>query len=135
MSATSQESRFGERKGYSALSVVWSIVGAMVGALVLSFIYGPCEHYSPLVYLNILLAYILGLLIGMVGKVMLRKFRITGHGAARVVGVVGGLAGVWFAWLAYIWVITGYDFEEYTAAMQYPAYLWHIIQYLAHNPM
>lgn len=121
--------------GYSPTHVALAVVGVVAAAAVLSLAYGPAEHYSPIVYLNLALAYGLGWLVGIAGRSMLKKYRIAGRTAALLVGGLGGLAAVWFSWLTYIWVISGYDFSEYNAAMWNPVRLWHIIQYLAHDPM
>ena len=122
-------------KKYSAASVVWAVVGVVIAAAVFAFAYGPCEHYSPLVYLNLILAVGFGWLIGWVGKSYLRKFRIDNKGAAFLIGAAGGLAGLWFGWLSYLWVISGYDFSLYAAAMKEPGILADIMQLIAHDPL
>ena len=91
--------------GFSAKTVVLASAGGVVAAFVLSWAYGPAEHYSPIIYLNLLLAYGMGWLVGKCCQAILRRKKINRLGPARLVGVVSVLAAAWFSWLAYIWVI------------------------------
>lgn len=123
------------RKKTSPVAVAICAVAAIVAAWIVSFAYGPAEHYSPLIYLNIVLAGAFGWLIGAVGRVFLKKYRVKEKSAAIVVGLAGGLFGVWFAWLSYLWVITDYDFSVYLEVLRSPGDLWYIFQAIADNPM
>ncbi len=119
---------------YTPAAVATAAAVTVACAFALSLIYGPAEHYSPLVYLNVLLAVLLGMAVGHCGKVMLRRLRIDGLSAATAVGALGGLAAIWCSWLAYIWVLSGYDFGAF-AAYANPAELWDAIRFIAENPV
>lgn len=123
------------RPRYSAFSVFRAVVGTILAAWILSFAYSPLEHWSPIVYLNIVLAYAYGWAVGAIGRGFLRRNRINSKGAAALIGGLGGLFAIWFAWAAYIWVLVGYDVEFYTEVVADPAGVWHFLQFLAHNPI
>ncbi len=120
---------------YSAITVAAATAGGVVVAFLLAWAYGPAEHYSPLVYLNFVLAYGLAWLLGKACCAVLRRKRIDGAFAAWLVGAASGVAAVWFAWLVYIWVIFDYDFEAYFEALANPAFVFEVAAYLAHHPL
>lgn len=122
------------RSPYSAASVVKAVVGTVVAAWVLAWVYGPVEHWSPIVYLNIVLAFGYGWAVGVVGRGFLRRSRIDSRRAATVVGVLGGLAAVWFAWATYLWVLAGYNFEAYLDLLTNPFNIRHLAAFLSENP-
>ena len=124
---------FGEATGYTMGDVAKATVATVVMAWLLSLIYGPVDHYSPLVYLNIFLAGLMGWAVGRCGKAMLRRFRIDGRNAATFVGAVAALCALWFSWLSYTWTLFGFEFEAYTAFMR-PALLWDFMRHLSENP-
>ena len=124
---------FGEASGYTTVDVAKATVATVVMAWLLSLIYGPVDHYSPLVYLNIFLAGLMGWAVGRCGKAMLRRFRIDGRSAATFVGAIAALFALWFSWLSYVWTLFSFEFEAYTAFMN-PSLLWDFMGYLAENP-
>lgn len=123
------------RPRFSAVQVALAIVGTVVAAWVLSFVYGVAEHYSPLIYLNLILAFGFGWLVGVVARTMLRKYRIDSPAAATLIGVVGGVAATYLAWPAYLYVITDYNFSIYTGTIASPLDIWEIMGMIAEDPM
>ncbi|MCC8164676.1 MAG: hypothetical protein LIQ31_00660 [Planctomycetes bacterium] len=125
----------GHRPKYSAVTVVKAVVAALVVVWILSFIYGPIDHYSPLVYLNILIGAGMGMVVSIVVQWALRRHRIDGRMAALAVGLVAGLFAVWACWLGYLWVLSDYDFSDYWFLVTHPGAVFDIMRYLAENPM
>lgn len=123
------------KPGYSMVHVALALAGTVFAAWVFSFIYGIAGHYSPLVYLNLVLAYLFGWLVGRVGQGFLRKYRIDGRIAATLVGLIGGLCAVYFVWPAYIWVVTDYNFHAYGELIGEPLDIWETMRYIADNPL
>lgn len=123
------------RPRFTAVHVVLALVGVIVAAWVLSFIYGIAEHYSPLIYLNLVLAYGFGWLVGRAARAMLRKYRIDSMAAATLIGVLGGVAAVYLAWPAYLWVITNFNFSIYTETIVRPLDILEIMGMIAEDPM
>lgn len=123
------------RPKFTAGAVVRSVIGVVVLAWVLSWVYGPAEHYSPLVYLNAALAYFFGWLVGAIGRGFLRRNRINSRGAALLIGGVGGLAAVIFSWMTYVCVITEYDLEWYWTLLKNPLVIWNWMEFLSENPV
>ncbi len=68
------------RPKYTAVTVVKAIVLSCVVVWILSFIYGPIDHHSPLVYLNLLIGFGMGMVVSMVVQWSLRRHRIDGRG-------------------------------------------------------
>ncbi len=122
-------------KANAPLSIVKSVIGGAIGAFILSWIYALCTYHSPLVYLNLLVVFCYGWLVGAICRGLLRRFRISRRVPAMVVGIICGLLAVWFGWLAYIYVISDYSFEAYTDSLFDPAWLWYVIQLIANNPI
>lgn len=122
------------RPRFTAVHVVLALVGTMVAAWILSFVYAIAEHYSPLIYLNLILAFGFGWLVGLAARTMLRKYRIDSTGTATLVGVLGGVAATYLAWPAYLWVITNYNLSYYTGTIASPFDLWEIMGILAEDP-
>lgn len=120
---------------FTVVSVIAAILGAGIAAWLFAWVYGPVEHYSPIVQLNFLLAGGMGWLIGKAARAMLRKKRIYRIGPALLVGLAGGIVGLWSSWLTYLLVISGFDFEFYWELLIHPARLWEIMKLLAVNPM
>lgn len=134
MSANEWETASG-KSGYSMVHVGLALAGTVVAAWVLSFVYGLAGHYSPLVYLNLLLAYVFGWLVGRIGQGFLRKYRIDGKMAATAVGLVGGLCAVYLAWPAYFWVVTDFNFSTYKESLVDPVGIWETLRYISENPL
>lgn len=118
----------------SSANVLKAAAATVVLALALSCVYGPLDYYSPLVYLNMILAALMGIAIGRGAKAMLRRFRIAGKGAATFVAAAGALVAVWFSWLTYLWALSGYDFSVFTDFAD-PAALWDLMGYISENPV
>jgi hypothetical protein len=116
------------------MSVVKAVAVTVACAAALSLVYGPAEFYSPLAYLNIVLAGLMGLAVGHCGKTMLRRFRVDGTAAAFAVGLIGGAAALWFSWLTYAWVLSGYNFGAF-AEYANPAALRDLLGHLSENPV
>ncbi len=123
------------RPAYTKVHVLVAMAFTLVAAWVLSFLYAVVDHYSPLVYLNIVVAFGYGYCIGKVAEMMLRRLRINGKGAATLLGLIGGIGALYLAWPAYLWVITEYDTEVYFDTILNPALIWDIMGYLAEDPM
>ncbi len=122
-------------KSYSTASVAAAAVGGAIVAFFLSWAYGPAEHYSPIIYLNFALAYGMAWVVGAAVRGILRKRKIDRAFPAIVAGGVAGLACWWFAWLAYVWVIYGYNFEVYFVCLTHPQYIFYEMMELAESPM
>lgn len=120
---------------FTAVSVATAAAGAAVAAWLFAWAYGPAEHYSPIVQLNFVLAGGMGWLIGKAAQAMLRKKRINRVGPAILIGLVGGLVGLWASWLTYIWVIADFDFEFYWECLIHPGVIWDIAMFLSEDPM
>ncbi|MCD8351154.1 MAG: hypothetical protein LUC93_11145 [Planctomycetaceae bacterium] len=123
------------RAPYTKLHVLMAILLTLVATWILSFIYGLADHYSPLVYLNIALAFGYGFCIGFVAQTMMRRLRINGNVAALAIGLICGIVGLYLAWPAYLWVITDFDMEIYTDTLGSPSFIWFIMHQLAVDPM
>ncbi len=124
-----------ETKYYTAGSVVVAIICTVAAAAFLSLIYGPADHYSPLIYLNMLLAYGVAAATGFVGKKMIRVKKITSLGAASLIGGIGGFATLFLSWASYVWTLADFDFSVYFDHILHPRYFWHLMNFLAENPM
>lgn len=137
MSTTPEQQLYGqqeEARGFTPVHIAKAVVGTVVIALLLSFVYGPIDYYSPIVYLNIVLAYGMGWAVGRCGCSMLRRLRIDSRKAATIVGAAGGIVAVWFSWLTYLWVAFGYNFEVFSAFAN-PFHLFDIMRYIGENPI
>lgn len=121
-------------KRFTAVDVVKAVVATVFIALFLSFIYGPIDYYSPLVYLNIALAYGMGWAVGRCAATMLRRFRIDSKNAAIAIGVIGGIAAVWASWLTYLWVVVGYNFQVFSGYAN-PFNLLEVMELIGENPI
>ncbi|MDR1534780.1 MAG: hypothetical protein LBU64_06740 [Planctomycetota bacterium] len=104
-------------------------------AFILSWVYGPLDFHSPLIFLNLALVYFLGLLLGRIGEALLKILRLAGTAAAVSLGVAMGLAAAWFSWASYLFTITDYNFEVYFSVVLDPGELYSWIYYLAENPI
>lgn len=119
----------------SPVAFLTVIAGTVLAALILSVVYGPIEHYSPIIYLNLILAVLFGCAVGSAGRFMMKRERVHGKAAALCIGIVGGAAAIAFAWLAYLWAVTDYDFSIVADIINEPQSLKNIVQYLAENPI
>ncbi len=116
-------------------SVAVAVIGTMIAGFILSWIYGPIEHWSPLVYLNFVITFAAGFAVGKVGQWFLKSKRIDSHGAATLIGLFGGLSMLFFSWLSYIWVITDYNTQTYMYYLVRPWELFEVMSLLAEDPM
>ena len=116
-------------------SIAVAILGTMIAGFILPWVYGPIEHWSPLVYLNFFLTFAAGFAVGKVGQWFLRSKRIDSSGTAALVGLFGGLSMLFFSWLSYIWVITDYNTQTYMAYLTEPFAIFDVMSILAEDPM
>lgn len=119
--------------GSASSAIFKAVLGGAVAAFVASWLYGPAEYYSPVVYLNLAMTYGMGWLIGKCAQVMVMKRRINSVGPAILVGVASGAFGVWFSWLTYVWAISGFNFLAYLHVLN-PVTLFRYMHYLANVP-
>lgn len=119
----------------SPFGIIKSAIGGIIAAFILSWIYALCTYHSPWVYLNLLIVFCYGWLVGAVCRGFLRRFRISLRTPAMIVGIICGLFAVWFGWLAYIYVISDYSFEAYTDNLFDPSWLLYVIQLIGENPI
>ena len=122
-------------QGYSPVSVAVAVVAGVIAAFVLSWVYAIAGHYSPFIYLNLVITGAFGWVLGKVVCAVLMKKRIDSPCAALLVGGITGLFAVWFSWLTYVWVITGYNFSAFADCLASPALLWELIGRIAESPV
>lgn len=126
-------------KRYSAGTIVSSCLVVIAAAYALSWAYAFAGHYSPLVYLNIVITIGAGWLVGKVAETMIKMRRINSPAVGALIGLVGGLFLLWFSWLVHVlifdrFIYDEFDFSVYWAAFN-PSFLLHVIDIIANNPM
>lgn len=117
---------------------VKAVIGLLfcgAAAFVISWPYSLLLHYIPIIYANALLVYVLGLVMGGIAKAALRRLKIHSAMAAVLVGAGGGILAVWFAWLAYFWILANFQFTFYFLLLINPLELFSVMVELANDPV
>ncbi|MDR2392024.1 MAG: hypothetical protein LBE84_10155, partial [Planctomycetota bacterium] len=107
----------------------------IMGSALLALAYGPLDYYSPLVYLNVILALGLGYAVSWMSVGLLRRLRLDSRGTGLILGFVSGFAAAWLAWPSYVWTLAEYDWGYYFSTLLNPSALLDVIGHLARNPV
>ncbi len=93
------------------IGVPLTVVLGTATAAALGFIYSYIIVYDPIVYINIMCTLGFGCCIGMAVAKGVRMGKIRNPALAGAYGLVFGLAGLYFAWVADFWARTGSPFD------------------------
>lgn len=78
-----------------------------VAALVLGIPYAYCVKYVPFIYLNFIASAALGALVGIVAAMGARAGKLQSSAMYQLLGVAAGLLALYFAWVFWIFALTG----------------------------
>lgn len=122
----------------TSLPVARTAIGLLLcgaAAFIVSWPYVFILNQVAVVFLvDILAAVGLGHFMGAVAKVAMRRLKIHSAASAVVLGLGGGFLGVWFAWLVYIFIWSGYSFSSYIYHAINPLSLIGAMEFVAENP-
>lgn len=94
---------------WSPAGAAIAVVVAVVGSLVLGFVYGVVLYYMPLIYLSFLLTCGAAIGAGMAAQFGARFGSIRNGGVATLVGAVAGVVTLWASWVAWAWATTEWE--------------------------
>lgn len=102
--------------------VIALIVGILVSGIILSIVYLVLNKLIPFIYLNCVLAGLLGFGVGKVGAWVVKHFKLTNTVIVLVISMICGIIFQYVKWSIYVnWDYQKYAFEE-TDATAYEYY-------------
>ena len=99
-----------------------------LSALILSFVYAVISRYNPLIYIQFFVTLGFGVAMGVSVKAVGHMMKVRNRFFAILISLVIGAIGIDFAWVWYIYMLTGWNAD---LLLFNPVATWSIIQELA----
>lgn len=99
--------RHSGRFSVPGLGIALAIV--VVTVFLLSWVYGYAEAWIPLIYLNVVLAFLYGLMVGGAVVLAVKKGKIRNRVIIVALGVLAAVLAEWWGWMAWIFAASSQE--------------------------